>query len=81
MTTPVTTERDSLAHELAHAFGETEYLHRYKVCCGKYPQWVIEKAFNIAQTFPQERIRKSRAAIFFYLVKQYAHQPPHNSRD
>jgi hypothetical protein len=81
MTIPSNSGQDSLADDIARAFSEAEHLHRYKICCSKYPRWVIERAFKAAQTFPSERIKKSRAAIFFYLVKQYAHKSPYNPGD
>lgn len=80
MTTQANNTPTALAGELAKAFDEVEYIHRYAVCCGKYPRWAIEKAFKDAQSFPRERIKKSRAAIFFYLVKQYARKTSNNSR-
>lgn len=81
MITQLHSEQDSLAYDIARAFSETDHLYKYQVCCSKYPRWVIEKAFNVAKTFPPERIKKSRAAIFFYLAKQYAHRASNDSRN
>ena len=63
-----------VAHHIARAFDDLDRLHNYVVCCQKYPLAVVWKAFKDAQNVPEAKIKKSRAAIFFYLVKQYAHQ-------
>lgn len=72
-------EQDALAHNIAAAFDDTDCLRQYLVCCRKYPPAVVQKAFQDARSFPPAQIKKSRAAIFFYLVKHYAHQAAYNS--
>lgn len=76
---PPQQKEDSFALHIAESFRDLERLRSYVICCRKYPPAVIDRAFNEAQSFPQAQIRKSRAAIFFYLVKRYAHQAPYNS--
>jgi hypothetical protein len=64
----------SLAQSIAQALNDTEPLGRYVVCCRKYPEHVIQKALRAAKAIPEAKIKKSRAALFFYFVKKYAHQ-------
>lgn len=70
---------DALARSIAAAFQDTSCLRQYLVCCRKYPPAVVQKAFQDARSFPPAQIKKSRAAIFFYLVKHYAHQASYHS--
>jgi hypothetical protein len=72
-------EQDALARRIATAFHDTDCLRQYQICCRKYPAAVVQKAFQDARSFPPAQIKKSRAAIFFYLVKHYAHQASYNS--
>lgn len=69
---------DPLARQIAESFQDLSCLRSYIVCCRKYSPSVVSRAFQAARSFPQARIKKSRAAIFFYLVKHYAHQAPDN---
>ena len=73
-------QQEALARDIAAALQDSEHLQKYVICCRKYGPEVIRKAFADAQTIPQERIRKSRAAIFFYFVKHYARTIPNHSR-
>jgi hypothetical protein len=70
-----TQQCQSLAQALAAALGDTEALGKYVNCYRKYPPHVIQKAWRAAQAIPAAKIKKSRAALFFYLVKKYAHHP------
>lgn len=73
------TKRDHLAFMIAKAFNDPDQVNLYRNYCKKYPLTVIFKAFSEAKSFPEERIKKSRAAIFFYLLKTYAHQANQDS--
>jgi hypothetical protein len=74
-------KEDPLARHIAQTFHDLDCLRSYIVCCGKYSPAIVQRAFKDAQSVPQARIKKSRAALFFYLVKHYAHQAPDNSGD
>lgn len=69
-----------LAHTLAAALNDIASLDKYRACCGKYPECLIYKALDTAKATPTKKIKKSRAALFFYLVKKYAHQTHYNPR-
>jgi DNA primase large subunit len=59
---------------IAEAFNDEEQINLYLIYCKKYPDEIIQRAFAAARDFPEEKIRKSRAAIFFYLIKRYTHE-------
>lgn len=71
--------QETLARAIAEAFDDEGKLSLYATYCRKYPLPLIYRAFSEARSVPREKIRKSRAAIFFYLVKLYDNQTRHNS--
>jgi|SRR5581483_7405533 len=73
------TKRDHLAFMIADAFNDLGQIKLYVTYCKKHPLMIIERAFAEAKAYPEARIKKSRAAIFFYLLKTYAHQANENS--
>ena len=66
---------------IADAFNDLAQIKLYVIYCKKYPLETIQRAFAEAKGYPEARIKKSRAAIFFYLLKTYAHQSYENSGD
>lgn len=70
----------SLAQTLAVSLNDISALDKYLACCRKYPERLIYKAIGTAKATPAEKIKKSRAALFFYLVKKYAHHTHYNPR-
>ena len=76
---PIKTKREHLAFMIAETFNEPSRIKLYITYCKKYPLNIVYRAFSEAKTFPEERIKKSRAAIFFYLIKTYAHKPDQNT--
>jgi hypothetical protein len=62
---------NELAHEIARAFDEEFLLEFYESVVRRYPEDLIRRAYEKAMTVPAERIRKTRGAIFTYLVRQY----------
>ena len=67
------------AQQIAATFHDLERLHHYQVCCAKYSPLAIQKAFRKARNAAPARRKKSRAALFFYLVKHYAHHTTDHS--
>ncbi len=57
--------------ELAKRIGNGESLSYYRSVCERYPQEVIARALSDAEATPPERIRKSKGALFTFLVKKY----------
>ncbi len=75
------TKREHLAFMIADAFNDLGQIKLYVIYCKKYPLSVIHRAFSEAKAYPEARIKKSRVAIFFYLLKTYAHQKSENTRN
>lgn len=67
-------ETQTFAQTIAAVLHDSESLGKYIVCCRKYPAPIIQKALRTAQAIPEAKVKKSRAALFFYFVKKYAHQ-------
>ena len=64
-------KKDLLALDVARALDDTKNLGLYVSYCRKYPEDLIRKILGIVKEFPPERIRKSKGALFNYLVKKY----------
>ena len=73
-------KREHLAFMIADAFNDLGQIKLYVTYCKKHPLTVIHRAFAEAKSYPEARIKKSRAAIFFYLLKTYAHQKNEDTR-
>jgi hypothetical protein len=65
------TDTDRLALEIARGLGEEERLPIYRMVCENRSEEVVRRAFEQAKKTPQEKIKKSRSALFFYLVNKY----------
>jgi hypothetical protein len=68
------TQRELLAFDIANALGDADHLGLYLTYCKKYAVHILERAYGEARSIPAERIKKTRAALFFYLVKRYSHE-------
>ena len=66
------TEGDRLAMEIATTFGDEPSIPKYARLCATYDLDIIKRVFFEVQRIPQEKIRKSKAALLIYLVKKYA---------
>ena len=67
-------KREQFAQAIAESFTDQQHLSRYQQACKKYPLAILYRAYAEARSIPKEQVRKSRAAIFFYLIKRYAHE-------
>lgn len=65
-------KKEVLALEIAEALGDREGLALYLSYCKRYPESVILRAYGEAKEVPFRSIRKSRGALFTYLVQKYA---------
>jgi len=79
---PRTTESDStnksddaLARSIAEEFGDLDNLPTYQMHCRKYPEELIRKAHKHTLSVPSDKVKRSRLALFIYLVKKYARDP------
>lgn len=64
----------SLAHEIASALEEPDNQSYFEELCRRYPDHIIQKSLEDAREVPMEKIKKSRGALFAYLVKKYDHK-------
>lgn len=60
---------EELANEIAKEFREEEQVNLYQHICQQYDDAVVRSAFADAMKVPSEKIKKSRSALFFYLLK------------
>jgi hypothetical protein len=66
------TKSDYLALKIARAFSEEHKLPMYRACCENFEESGILKAFSETMAVPDDKIRKSRPALFVHLMKKYA---------
>jgi hypothetical protein len=60
----------TLAYELASALNDIEALPVYTAFVEKYQEAFLRKTLNRVMSIPDEKIRRTRGALFTYLVKQ-----------
>jgi hypothetical protein len=79
LTSPQSTPQavKSIARKIAVALKDNANYRLYLAYCQKYPLEVIWRAFAEVQQVPYERIRKSKGALFNYLVQKYAKEKDH----
>jgi len=68
----VNVEQQRLAQRITQEFEDEDNLGYYEDLCERYPNNLINRAFSEVQKVPQPKIKKSRGALFTYLVKKYA---------
>ena len=66
------TSRDDLAAEIAKTFQEAHRTELYRYVFQKHDESTIRKAFEETTKVPVSRIRKSKSALFFFLLNKYA---------
>jgi biotin operon repressor len=71
---PPETKEELLASDMAEMLDDQRNIRQYLSYARKYPESVLREFLSQAQQTPSHRIRKSRAALFAYLVKQYDQQ-------
>lgn len=65
-------ESIEFAHEIGNALNDREAFPLYLTYVTKYPEEVIREILKRALSIPDHKIRKTRGALFTYLVEQYA---------
>lgn len=69
-----------LAQDLAEGLGDREHLSQYRDYASRYPDGVLRQLMSETRSVPSDQIKKSRAALFNYLLKQYEHRTAENPR-
>ena len=63
-------KRDEMASKIAEAFEEVKQIKLYKHVCSQHDYGTIKEAFDDTMKVPSGKIKKSRSALFFYLLKK-----------
>ena len=63
---------NSLADSIAEELRDRANLPTYQLLCSEYSEKVIHKAKEHTLAVPPEKVKRSRLALFIYLVKKYA---------
>jgi hypothetical protein len=69
-----------VATVIAEGFNDKARLSMYLRLCKKYGLPLVLRAFAEAKAAPQSSIKKSRLALFRYLLNLYAKERKHMSR-
>lgn len=65
-----TTKETKLAREIADALGDNDSLAVHTAFCEKYSEAFLRKTLQKVLSIPEDQIRKTRGALFTYLVNQ-----------
>ena len=74
------TRLELLALDLATALNDRKSLPVYLSYARKYPESFLRRILGEVKEIPAGKIKKSRAALFGYLVKKYAQESNQNHR-
>lgn len=75
------TRKELLASDLAKGLNDSKSLPFYLSVVRQYPEPLLMKLLGEVREIPFEKIRKSRAALFNYLIQQHAKENSKNNRD
>lgn len=64
--------KDELANEIAKSLQEEHRTELYRHIFQKHDESTIKKAFEEATKVPVSKIKKSKSALFFFLLNKYA---------
>ena len=62
---------NKLAYEIANALHDNEALPLYMTFAKKYQEAFLRKILVRVMSIPDEKIKRTRGALFTYLVKQH----------
>ncbi len=75
------TKKELLASDLAKGLNDSKSLSFYLSVVRQYSEPLLMKLLGEVREIPSEKIKKSRAALFNYLLQQYAKENSKNNRD
>ncbi|MBC8359478.1 MAG: helix-turn-helix domain-containing protein [Candidatus Aminicenantes bacterium] len=75
------TRKQLLAFDIAKELNDLKALRLYLSYVKKYPESLLRKILGEVKEIPLKKIKKSRGALFNYLVKKYAHKTSKNHRN
>lgn len=62
---------DEFAAHIARTFKDEARTATYKAYCRNFPLEVVRQAFDRVKAVPSERVKRSRLALFIYLLKTH----------
>lgn len=65
--------KDLLALDIAKAFQDENHLPMFRHFCQTLDEQVVRRAFSETLQTPEKDIKKSRTALFIYLIRKYAY--------
>lgn len=65
-------ENNKLAHEIAVTLDDMEALPLYTSFCKKYSEAFLRKMLLRVMSVPDHKIKRTRGALFTFLVQQHA---------
>lgn len=68
------TRQDSLALEIAQEFSDLPRLPFYRQVCSAHDNQLVYRAFRVTRSTPLSQIKKSRKALFLYLIRKYEYE-------
>ncbi len=66
------TKQEKLAQELADALNDHDSIQFYRDCALKYSEDFLRKKLQKTLSVPEDQIRKTRGALFTYLIRDHA---------
>lgn len=75
------TTPEKLAQEIAYALNDHEALPFYETVTKKYSEVFLRKILMRVLSVPDHKIRRTRGALFTYLISQHDYQGNHQARD
>ena len=66
------TKEDFLALEIAEDFGDKKLIPLLVFYCRKYPERTVRSVLSETKQTPEDKIKKSKMALFIYLLHKYA---------
>lgn len=67
-------DADKLALEVATALGEPKKIPLYRMVCENRSEEIVRRALTGSLKTPKDKVRKTRSAIFFFLLNKYANE-------
>ena len=64
----------ALAYEIAQAFGDMCQLELYQRICLAHERRIVYRAFREAVEIPLSKVKKTRRALFIFLIRKYEKQ-------
>jgi len=73
-------KEEQLAYEIAEQLKDTEAIPLYLSYTKKYSEEFLRSRLARVMAIPDTKIRRSRGALFTFLIEQHAKEKYHNSR-